>query len=175
MDRARQAREEIGDPTENLPPGLTRGPSRGPRRRYRWLVLAAVGVGLAVATALGAHRTAPPKITASCTKPAVKLSDTTERQGRRVAWSATGPAGRYVLTVDAPAVRVSGSAVSVDRSAAGAGREATLAGTPFTMSGCTASGHFGLALSPADHVVRLIALSGDGGRTVVSQRITVEQ
>lgn len=172
MEHARQAREEIGDPNQNLPAGLQHGRRSWRLSRRTWLIVIVIGVVVAL-FGYGGIKTRSPSLATSCTTPAIKLSSTSAKAGSNITWSATGPAGRYVLTVDAPAVRVAGGQVAVDTSAAGSGKSATLAGQPFSMSGCTATGRFAFALPRGDHTLRMFRLDGGTPRTVQAQKLTV--
>jgi len=143
---------------------------RRPRRPLVPLILA----GLIVAVVLvGTRQAEPPALTASCTTPALRLAVGSARQGRQISWSATGPAGRYVLAVDAAALRVSGGTPAVAREAAGTGPAATLASSAFAMTGCRASGRFGLALPEGAHTVRLFRLETATARPVAASALTV--
>lgn len=173
MEQARQAREEIGDPNQNLPPGLQHGRRSWRISRRATLILVVVVVVVALFSYGGIRQRTPP-LAKSCTTPAIKLSHTSAKKGSNITWSATGPSGRYVLTVDAPTVSVSGGQVRVAKTAPGSGKSATLTGQPFAMSDCTATGRFAFALPVGEHTLRMIRLDG-GPTTVQTQRITVTE
>ncbi|MDQ6874810.1 MAG: hypothetical protein M3042_07085 [Actinomycetota bacterium] len=150
MERARQARDEVGDPLIGTPLGLQ---SIGrPGGRWVWIFVA-VALIIGIGTTVRASQ--PISLTRSCTKAAVKLSTDSTRVDHPVNWRATGPVGDYVLTLDATSVsRAGGGRVTVD---APAGRP-TWAGRVFRMNGCTGGGRFGAVLPAGDHTVRLFRL-----------------
>jgi hypothetical protein len=168
MDRARQARDEVGDPTVDSPLGFT--PMGRPWGRWVWIfaVLALV-VGIATSTS----RARAPSLAADCKRTVVKLSATEGRFGSPVTWKATGPSGNYALTLDVTAVsRGNGRSVNVV-----AGGSASWAGPVFAMSGCRATGRFGLTLPPGDHTMRLFRFSsgavGPVTKAVVTQAVSI--
>ena len=164
LTRAREARDELGDATENLPPGLADLP--GMRWNRGWVLLL---IFLVLVVVVFGYRTAhsrPPKLAPNCAKTVLALSTTSGQQGRPVTWSATGPVARYVLTVDAPQITARGTVP--------AGARGAVAGHPFTMSRCHGSGQFALSLPVGSHEVRLYRLAPGGGQVVARKKITVE-
>jgi len=167
MERARQARDEIGDPTVDSPLGFA--PVGRPWGRWVWIfAVAALAIGIATSSV----RTRTPNLAADCRHSAIKLSTSEGRFGSPVTWKATGPAGDYSVTLDAVAVaRGSGRTVTVDEP----GSTGSWVGPAFAMSGCRATGRFGLTLPPGDHVLRLFAFTSTGARAVVTQTVTISR
>ncbi len=89
-----------------------------------------------------------------------------------MAWSATGPAGDYVLGADVTAVAREGVR---DLSVAEPKSGDTWLGQQFRMDGCRAAGRFSLDLQPGKHTVRLFRF-GQAGSTVVAERqVTIKR
>ena len=162
--RAPQARDGQRNPYDDGSAGPSYLPGR--RRNPGWLLLLGMVVLIVVVFGYRAAQNRPPQLAASCTKTALALSATSGVQDRPVAWSATGPKGRYVLTVDAPAVTA--------RGAAPAGGPGTRIGQPFSMTGCAASGQFSLAVSKGSHTVRMFRLASGGATAVANKKVTVQ-
>jgi len=172
MQQVREARG-IGDPNEDLPAGLKQG--RAATRRFSrrtWLIITIVVLTLAIIT-LGSVKEQSPSLATDCSAAALKLSTTSARSGSNVTWSATGPAGRYVLAIDARTLDVSGATVGVRKSLGGNGKSATLEGSAFSMSGCAASGRFAFNVPTGDHTLRMFRVSGSSATVVRTQLLTV--
>ncbi len=167
MERARQARDEVGDPTIDSPIGFR--PMSRPWGRWVWvfaLVALAIGIGTSAA------QTRTPELPADCHRTVLKLSTADGRFGSPVTWKATGPAGDYALTLDGAVVsRGSGRTVAVDQ----AGGAPAWAGPVFAMTGCRATGRFGLILPPGDHVLRMFRFGTTGAQAVVTQPVTISR
>lgn len=160
MERARQAREEIGDPEPHLPPELRIG--RVPRASTR-TVLVALGVFLAigVVAVVSSPGTEPD---GDCRRHEVDVRPDTTAKGLPVAWFTTGPPGRYVLTVGVAELGVDAAgAPRVVRTDPGNEADATVEGEVFTMDECRGAGRFLLRQDRGEHTVRLYRLDRSGG------------
>jgi len=167
MERARQAREEIGDPLADSP--LGRVPMRRPGGRWMWAYLAAALVFGAVFSATQGRK---PDLPANCDVTVLKLSTDTPTSRGTVAWSATGPVGDYVLGADVTAVsRVGVRDVRVAQPTSGD----TWLGKQFRMEGCNAAGRFTLNLQPGRHTVRLFHFGESGASVVAERQVTIKR
>lgn len=165
MDWARQARDEVGDPTVDSPIGFS--PMGRPWGRWVWVFAV---VALAVGIGTSSAQTRSPSLPADCHRAVVKLSTTEGRFGSPVTWKATGPAGDYAFALDAAAVtRGNGRAVSADTPSAAP----SWGGPLFSMNGCRATGRFGLTLPPGDHTLRMFRFGPSGAQPVVKQSLTI--
>ncbi len=165
MERARQAREEIGDPLADSPLGVV--PMRRPGGRWMWAYL---GAALVVGAVLATTQSRDPDLPANCGDTALKLSSDSPPLRSPVAWRATGPVGDYVLALDATAVsRVGVRGVAVSAPASGE----TWIGQLFRMDGCNAGGRFSLTLAPGEHTVRMFRFGPSGAAVVAERKITI--
>lgn len=172
LEQVRQARS-IGDPNENLPAGLKEGRAATRRlSRRSGLIITIIVLALAIIT-FGSVKQQSPSLSTDCSTPELKLSTTSARSGSNITWSATGPAGRYVLAIDARALDIHGATIGVQKSSGGNGKSATLAGRAFSMSGCAASGRFAFTVPPGDHTLRMFRVAGDSATVVRTQDLTV--
>jgi hypothetical protein len=167
MERARQAREEIGDPLADSPLGVV--PMRRPGGRWMWVYIGAVLlIGAVVSMTQARH----PALPANCHTSALKLSTDEPSLRRPVAWKATGPVGDYVLAIDVAAVsRVGVRGVAVAAPTTGD----TWLGQLFRMNNCTATGRFGLTLAPGVHTVRMFRFGESGATVAVERTITIHE
>lgn len=165
MERARQARDEIGDPLFDSPLGVV--PLRRPGGRWMWAYL---GGALVIGAIVTTTQTGNSRLPANCHATVVKLSTTRPGLQSPVSWTATGPDGDYALTVDVTAVsRVGVRELSVAAPTTGE----TYLGKQFRMGGCKAAGRFVLDLTPGEHTLRMFRFGATGAEAVAEQRITV--
>lgn len=165
MERARQAREEIGDPLADSP--LGRVPMRRPGGRWMWVYL---GAALLVGAIVSTTQARNPDLPANCNVTALKLSSERPPLRAPVAWRATGPVGDYVLALDATKVsRVGVRGAAVSAPATGD----TWVGQLFRMDGCNAGGRFSLTVGPGEHTVRMFRFGPTSATVVAEQKITI--
>jgi len=166
LERARQAREEIGDPQPHLPPELRIG--RVPRLSTRAVVIAFaafLGLGtVAVVTSPGSEQPA-----GDCRTSSVSVRPGSTARGQPVVWFATGPEGRYAVTVGVAELSLGADDEPViSRTDQGNERDASVEGEAFGMDDCRGTGRFLLRQGRGEQVVRLYrldsAVRGSGGR-----------
>lgn len=145
IDEDRRNRE-MGEPMP-APPSLD-APLPTRRLRRTLLLIAAALVILVLGRAATQSRS--PKLAASCTKLALKLSAAEVRTGAVLRWSATGPAGTPIT------VALDGKAVSRPGIA---------------LVKCAASDGFITGATPGRHAVTLV--DGRTGTVVASSAVTV--
>jgi hypothetical protein len=145
---ARNSDPELGA-LQPLPPAPPRIPP------LKLLGLFAVGV-VVVAMVKDGVGTPGPKVTRSCTTPAVTLSKDAVDQFDVVRWAATGPSGSTVL-------------LSLDSPTAPATDDEHLLGRK-ALADCTASGQFGVRAPAGKHTVTTFLLRADGSVVTVATR-----
>ena len=124
------------------------------------LGLFAIGV-VVVAIVKDGVGTPGPKVTRSCTTPAVTLSKDAVDQFDVVRWAATGPSGSTVL-------------LNLDSPTAPANDPNHLLGRK-VLSNCTASGQFGVRAPAGKHTVTTYVLNANGTTVKVATRdLTVD-
>lgn len=105
----------------------------------------------------------PPKLTTSCTQPAIALSTATQKQHHTVRWSATGPGGStFELTLGVSRVDVApgGQFVFVPETGGGQQTEQRAGHQQKMPQSCKTSGAFGVLVPPGHYTVRMFQLSG---------------
>jgi hypothetical protein len=105
----------------------------------------------------------PPKLTTSCTQPAIALSTSSQKQHHTVRWSVTGPGGSvFELTLGVSRVDVAaGGRLVFVPEAGGSQKTEQRAGHQQTMpKSCKTSGAFGVLVPPGRYTVRMFQLSG---------------
>ena len=167
MERLRQARDEVGDSTATSWASLP--PMSRPGGRLVWVLVA---VALVIVAGAALRDTQAPPLQRSCTQPAVELSTDSVRLYGPVTWSATGPDGEYVLTLNATAVSRAGAGRVTVTEAAG---EHSWAGPVFRITNCTATGRFGVTLPPGEYTLRMFRLDPSGAEPVVTQDFTITE
>jgi len=168
LEATRRAREENRDAVPDVAAGVR--PAFVPRVPTRWLVLPFVGF---VLVGVNLTLTAPrdPQLPADCKRASLKVLPESTATGQPVGWTATGPEGRYVVTVGVTALRLSAAGAPViDRVDKGNEADATIEGET-TMGGCRAGGRFLLRQGQGVQYVRLFRVEGDRARVVATAEV----
>lgn len=126
-----------------------------------------LGIGVVI-FAHQKHGWPPP---AECTRNAITTTVGHARVGYPVYWAATGPNGRYAVTVGASAVALSAGTLTVTGAEPRAGDKARVVQQPTARSGCRLIGHFAMPLGLGEYTVRLFRIDGGTATQVASHRV----
>jgi hypothetical protein len=166
--RRRLAEPSLGDlePHVGLPFG------RIPRLPTKWLIIAfvafvALGAGFVVANPNGRLPSG------NCTRTSLTLRSADQPTGFPISWTATGPVGRYQLTVGVTKLTVDRAGKShIAGTDKGNETDASLEGAPFPMGDCKAAGSFQVQQGHGTQTARIFRLDGGAPREVANATLT---
>jgi hypothetical protein len=145
---------------------------RLPRLPTRWLLIAfaafvALGAGFVVANPNGKL---PP---GNCQYTTLTLRSADQPTGYPISWTATGPVGRYQLTVGVSKLTVdSNGQPHIAGTDNGNATDASIEGAPFPMTECKAAGTFKVHQGHGTQTARIYRLDGGAPRAVADATLT---
>ncbi|WP_163512131.1 hypothetical protein [Fodinicola acaciae] len=164
-----EARRRLEEPSlRDLEPHVGIPFGRLPKLPTRWLLIAfvafvALGAGFVIANPNGRLPSG------NCDHTSLTLRSADQPTGYPVSWTATGPKGRYVLTVGVTRLDSQLHILATDK---GNETDASVEGGQFTMDGCRASGTFQVHQGRGTQQARIFRLDGGAPRAVATAELT---